>query len=339
MALGIDGVRVGVVTDEESHTGCTVILPPPGSVGGMAIRGGAPGTREAAVLSAASANTALHAVALCGSSLFGLRAAGGVADWCAANQIGLELPGGRFPIVGAAVVMDIQSPEEGRIDHGHGWDACRLASLDDPDQGSVGAGAGCTVGKEGGRDWGSKGGQGWAVVEDGGITVGALMIVNAFGSVYRDGQILAGSRAPDDFPRYPAVPPSGLFDGAGSPVGSGEWGSLGEGPTTNTVIGVVVTDAILTKAAACRVADLAHSGIARSVSPAHTDLDGDAMFAIGTGLKAASTDLVADLAASAVAEAIQNAVTHAAGIPGWPADERAGKGPSKAGRTLWTDDV
>ena len=117
MALGIDGVRVGVVTDNESHTGCTVVLPPEGSVGGMAIRGGAPGTREAGVLSVGSANTAIHAVALCGSSLFGLRAAGGVADWCAAHEIGLQLPGGRFPIVGAAVVMDIHSPDEARIDH------------------------------------------------------------------------------------------------------------------------------------------------------------------------------------------------------------------------------
>ncbi len=334
MALGIDGVRIGVVTDEESHTGCTVVLPPEGSVGGMAIRGGAPGTREAGVLSVGSANTAVHAVALCGSSLFGLRAAGGVADWCAAHEIGLQLPGGRFPIVGAAVVMDIHSPDEARIDHEAGWDACRLATSNDPAQGSVGAGTGCTVGKEGGRDWGSKGGQGWAVVEGGGVTVAALMIVNAFGSVYQGGQILAGTRAPDDYPRYPATAPSGLFNRVGQPVGDGEWGSLSDGPTSNTVIGVVVTDAMLTKASACRVADLSHSGIARMVSPAHTNLDGDAMFAIGTGRVTASTDLIADLAASAVAEAIQSAVTHATGIPGWPADERAGNS-SSASRTLW----
>ena len=208
------------------------------------------------------ANTAIHAVALCGSSLFGLRAAGGVADLCAAHEIGLQLPGGRFPIVGAAVVMDIHSPDEARIDHEAGWDACRLATSNDPAQGSVGAGTGCTVGKEGGRDWGSKGGQGWAVVEGGGVTVGALMIVNAFGSIYQDGEILAGSRAPEEYPSYPATPPSGLFNRVGRPVGDGEWGSLSDGPTSNTVIGLVVTDAVLTKATACRVADLSHSGIA-----------------------------------------------------------------------------
>lgn len=323
MALGVDGVRVGLVTDSDNHTGCTVVLPPPGSVGGMAVRGGAPGTREAAVMSAGSANTAVHAVTLCGSSLFGLRAAGGVADWCAANEIGLELPGGRFPIVGAAVVMDVHSPEERRIGHQDGWDACVAATEEDPEQGSVGAGAGCTVGKEGGRAWASKGGQGWAVRSAGGITVGALMAVNAFGSVCRDGRIIAGSTAPEGYPRYPVTPPAGLFDASGSPVGEAEWGLLGQGPVTNTVIGVVVTDAELTKSAACRVADLAHTGISRVVYPAHTELDGDAMFAIGTGAISASTDLVAELAAYTVQDAIYSAVAHATGIPGWPADPRA----------------
>lgn len=323
MALGIEGVRVGLVTDTDNHTGCTVVLPPAESVGGMAVRGGAPGTREAAVMSAGSGNTAVHAVALCGSSLFGLSAAGGVADWCAANNIGLTLPGGSFPIVGAAVVMDIHSPEERRIGHQDGWDACVAATESDPEQGSVGAGSGCTVGKEAGRDWGSKGGQGWAIRQAAGVTVGALMVVNAFGSIVRDGQILAGARAPDDYPRYPAAAFGDLFDADGEPVGESDWGSLGDGPVTNTVIGLVVTDAILTKSSACRVADLAHTGIARTVSPAHTELDGDAIFAIATGTVPASTDLVAELAAFAVADAIHSAVIHATGIEGWPADPRA----------------
>lgn len=287
------------------------------------VRGGAPGTREAAVMSVGSANTAVHAVALCGSSLFGLSAAGGVADWCAAKEIGLELPGGRFPIVGAAVVMDVHSPEERRIGPQDGWDACEAASAADPEQGSVGAGSGCTVGKEGGRAWASKGGQGWAVCSAGGITVGALMVVNAFGSVCRDGRVIAGSRAPEDYPRYPAASPAELLDADGVRVGTAEWGSLSDGPVSNTVIGVVVTDAKLTKATACRVADLAHTGISRTVYPAHTELDGDAIFAIGTGATTASTDLVAELAAHAVQEAIYSAVAHATGIPGWPADPRA----------------
>ena len=149
------------------------------------------------------------------------------------------------------------------------------------------------------------------------------MVVNAFGSIYRDSEIISGSRAPDDYPRYPATPPSGLFDASGAVVGEAEWGSMSDGPTANTVIGVVVTDAALSKAEACRVADLSHTGIARVVSPAHTNLDGDAMFAISAGSREASTDLVADLAATAVTDAIHSAVAHATAMPGWPADPRA----------------
>jgi len=325
VALGIENVRVGVVTDVDNATGCTVILAPAGSVGGFAVRGGAPGTREAAVLSAGSPSSSIHAVALCGSSLFGLSAAGGVADWCAANDIGLSLPGGRFPIVGAAVVMDVHSPEERRIGPQDGWDACEAATNEAPAEGSVGVGTGCTVGKEGGRDWGSKGGQGWAICSEGDITVGALMAVNAFGSIYRDSELLAGCRAPVEFPRYPAASPSEMFDANGDPVGEAEWGAMSDGPTTNTVIGVVVTNAKLSKAEACRVADLAHGGITRTVSPAHTNMDGDAMFAISTGTAEASADLIADMAATAVANAIHSAVisaTEIAARSAWPVDRR-----------------
>ena len=132
MALGVEGVRVGVWTDPEHHTGCTVVLPPAGAVGGIAVRGGAPGTREAAILGPATPNEACHAVVLCGSSLFGLRAADGVVDWCEAHGIGLELAVGRFPIVGAAVVLDIRGPDMRRIDRDAGWAACEAATADEP---------------------------------------------------------------------------------------------------------------------------------------------------------------------------------------------------------------
>jgi L-aminopeptidase/D-esterase-like protein len=313
MALGVAGVRVGISTDLENLTGCTVVLPPPGSVGGMAIRGGAPGTREAGVLSVGAANTMIHGVALCGSSLFGLRAAEGVVDWCVENEIGLSLPGGIFPIIGAAVVMDVRSPTERRIDASDGRKAAGAASEEDPAQGNVGVGVGCTVGKEAGPEFGSKGGQGWAVETSGSLTVGALMAVNAFGSIYDEhGQMLAGCRADPGVGRYPHVALENLY-------------SLGpsEGPSTNTVIGVVATNAAMTKSQACRVADLAHSGIARSVQPAHSDLDGDAIFAIGTGEVEASTDLIAHLASLAVAGAIRSAVRHAESVPGFPKDERS----------------
>lgn len=313
MALGVAGIRIGTSTDLENLTGCTVILPPEGAVGGLAIRGGAPGTREAGVLSATAANTMIHGVVLCGSSLFGLRAADGVVDWCVEHDIGLRLPGGRFPIVGAAVVMDIRSPDERRIDGNDGYAACEAASEDDPLQGNVGVGTGCTVGKEAGVQFASKGGQGWAVTSSGELTVSAIMGVNPVGSVFaEDGTVLAGSRADANDPRYPELSVEELFARRSS-----------DGPTANTVIGAVVTNAVLSKAQACRVADLAHSGIARTVQPAHTDLDGDAIFCVGTGEVEASTDLVAHLAAKAVAAAIRSAVCHATSVPGFPSDPRA----------------
>ena len=317
MALGVERVRVGMWTDPEHHTGCTVILPPAGTVGGIAVRGGAPGTREAAILGPATPNESCHAVALCGSSLFGLRAADGVVDWCEAHGVGLDLAVGRFPIVGAAVVLDIRSPDMRRIDREAGWAACEAATADEPANGSVGVGAGCTVGKEAGLDWASKGGQGSAVRRSGDVTVGALVAVNALGSVVgEDGRVIAGCRAPADRPRYPHAPLSILR----SP---GEGDSVDDADSiSNTVIGCVVTNARLRKLGVCRVADLAHTGIARAVSPAHTSLDGDALFALATGEVEASVDLVAELAAQAVADAVREGVRHARSVPGFPADPR-----------------
>lgn len=311
MALGIADVAVGLHTDEQNHTGCTVILPPPDTVGGIAVRGGAPGTRESAVLGPSAPNPWCHAVVLCGSSLFGLRAADGVVDWCEANGRGLALPMGTFPIVGAAVVFDIRSRDMRRLDSAGGRLACEAASLADPPEGSVGVGTGCTVGKEAGIDFGTKGGQGIATASSGAVTVGAIMAVNAFGSVLDErGRMLAGSRADASWPRYPHAARDGF-------ARAGDGDSL-----SNTVIGCVVTNARLDKAGACRAADLAHTGIARTVCPAHTSLDGDAIFTLATGRVEASVDLVAELAAEAVASAVRSAVRHATPMPGWPVDER-----------------
>ena len=317
MALGVEGVRVGMWTDSEHHTGCTVVLPPAGTVGGIAVRGGAPGTREAAILGPATPNESCHAVVLCGSSLFGLRAADGVVDWCEAEGIGLDLAVGRFPIVGAAAVLDIHRPEMRRIDHESGWAACEAATEDEPANGSVGVGTGCTVGKEAGFEWASKGGQGSAVRRSGDVAVGALVAVNALGSVLgEDGRVIAGCRAPDDRLRYPHAPLSTIR-------AEGESGSPNDaGSVSNTVIGCVVTNARLRKPGVCRVADLAYTGIARTVSPAHTSLDGDALFALAAGEVEASVDLVAELAAQAVAEAVRQGVLHAQDMPGFPADPR-----------------
>jgi L-aminopeptidase/D-esterase-like protein len=307
MALGVEGVRVGCWTDPEHHTGTTVVLPPAGTLGAAAVRGGAPGTREVAALSATGNVTECHAVVLSGGSAFGLAAADGAVAWCEAHGIGYDKTVARIPIVGAAIVFDLHTPGARRPGRDAGWAACEAATLDDPPMGSVGVGAGCTVGKTAGIEWGSKGGQGWAVVRAGGVTVGALVAVNALGDVIgADGAVLAGSRAPDTVPRFPAAPPPGKAE--------------------HTVIGCLVTDGRLGKESAARAADLCHTGIARAVDPAHTTYDGDALFLLCTQRVETSVDLVVDLGARAVARAIRAAVRHATGMPGFPADPRASVG-------------
>jgi L-aminopeptidase/D-esterase-like protein len=321
VALGVEGTRVGCWTDPEHHTGCTVILTPPGSQGAVAVRGGAPGTREAAALGPTGNVRECHAVVLSGGSAFGLATADGVVDWCEAHGIGYDKAVATIPIVGGAIVFDLRAPDTPRPGPDAGWAACVAAPADDPPQGSVGVGAGCTVGKIGGLEHGSKGGQGWAVERGGGITVGALMAVNALGDVLDErGEVLAGSRAPADVPRYPLGP-----WGRASAGDEQEGGDAVAEPAEleHTVIGCLVTDACLSKPAAVRAADLANTGIARAVSPAHTSMDGDALFLVSAQRVEASVDLVAELGARAVAAAIRSAVRHAEGIPGIPADARA----------------
>jgi L-aminopeptidase/D-esterase-like protein len=311
MALGVDGTRVGCWTDHAHHTGCTVVLAPPGAQGAIAVRGGAPGTREAAALGPTGNVRECHAVVLSGGSAFGLATADGVVGWCVEQGIGYDKAVAVIPIVGAAIVFDLRAPDDPRPGPAAGRAACEAATGDDPPQGSVGVGAGCTVGKTGGLEWGSKGGQGWAVERGGGVTVGALMAVNALGDVIDErGGVLAGSRADAAAPRYPLAPIIGPRPA--------------DAPHDNTVIGCLVTDARLNKPDAVRAADLAHSGIARAVSPAHTSLDGDALFLLSAQRVEAGVDLVAELAARAVAAAIRSAVRHAEGMPGFPADPRAG---------------
>ncbi|MCP3934114.1 MAG: P1 family peptidase [Actinomycetia bacterium] len=295
MALGIDDVLVGCWTDDELATGVTVILPPQGSQGVAVVRGGAPGTRELAALGPFASGRECHAVVLCGSSVFGLAAADGVAEWCAETGRGLDLGGAIIPVVAAAVVFDIKGVGHARPGPRAGIDACDAASCEDPDMGPVGVGRGCTVGKHAGRNFSQPGGQGWAVMAHGDLVVGALVAANGFGDVVSaDGRVLAGSTAPPDRLRYPYA----------SLEQVAAWG---EG-RANTTIGCIVTNALLTKPEATRATDLAHHGIARAVRPSHTDVDGDALFMLSTGTVEASADLVAEMAGEAVASAIRSAV-------------------------------
>ena len=307
MTLGIPGVRVGCWTHELGHTGVTVVLPPQGTLGAMAVRGGGPGTRESSILAAGGSALECHAVVLSGGSAFGLASADGVVAWCEEHGIGLERMVARIPIVGAAIVFDLRGEGFPRPDRDAGYAAAAAATEDDPPMGLVGVGAGCSVGKIGGIDYRAPGGQGWAVTSGGGITVGALIAVNALGNVLaEDGTILAGATYPTDAPTYPyevpIFPPAPGNGGAPMPVD--------HLPADNTVIGCIATDAVLTKPQAATVADLAHTGIARAVDPVHTRFDGDALFVLATQQVEveAPVDLVTHLANQAVAAAIRAAV-------------------------------
>ena len=298
MALGLDSVLVGCWTDDVAATGITVVLPPAGSIGGIAVRGGAPGTREAAALGPTASGVECHAVVLCGNSVFGLAAADGVVGWCVEQGRGLELASSLIPVVAAAVVYDITSPDLARPTPESGRLACEAAASGDPLSGRHGVGRGCTVGKAAGRNYSVAGGQGIAVCREGDVVVGAIVAVNAFGDVIDvDGSVLAGSTAPAGAPRYPAA---ALEDISAWQTGE---------ERANTTIGCVVTNARLTKPEVCRVADLAHTGIARAVDPPHTQVDGDALFVLATQEVETRVDLVADLAARAVAAAIRRAVS------------------------------
>lgn len=304
MALGLPDVRVGTWTHPEVPTGCTVILPPDGTVGAIAVRGSAPGTREAAALGPFGKVAVCHAVVLSGGSAYGLATADGVMRWLEEHGVGYETRVARVPIVGAAIVLDIGVAfASARPDAAAGRAACEAAVPDEPVEGAVGAAAGTSVAKVGGIEHAWRGGQGVAVHRVGDLVVGALVVNNGVGEVVaEDGTLLAASRAPTGTPRYPLerdsiVEDSGTATSVPDPHGAG--------PTDNTVIGCVVTNARLDKLSTHRVADLAHSGIARALRPAHTIFDGDALFALATGVVDAPLDRVTALAADAVAEAVR----------------------------------
>ncbi len=330
MALGVAGVRIGTWTAASGLSGCTVVLPPDGTVGAMAVRGSAPGTREAAALGPMGKLSVCHGVVLSGGSAYGLSTADGVVRWLESEGRGYPVRIGVVPIVAAAIVLDASVGDPAsRPDADAGLAACLAASEDDPQEGSVGVGAGCTVAKVGGLDAAWRGGQGIAVRRAGGVTVAAIVANNGVGEVVADdGSWVARARVADDAPRFPLD--DSLF-GAGrgataatggpgqgeEPTARGAGGV--EGPTENTVIGCVLTDALLSKRDTYRVADLGHSGIARAMRPAHTEADGDALVCLATGRVEASVDLVAHLAAEAVAEAVRRGPLHATtrgGLPG-----------------------
>jgi L-aminopeptidase/D-esterase-like protein len=298
----VAGIEVGHFTETRRPTGCSVVLARGGAVGGVDVRGAAPGTRETDLLAPANLVDRVHAVLLAGGSAWGLDAAGGVMRWLEQQGIGLEVGPGRIPIVPAAVLFDLYLGDASiRPDAAAGHAACVAASSRRPAEGNVGAGTGAVVGKVFGAARAMKGGIGSAAVRVDGVTVGALVACNALGDVVDPDttQVIAGARTADgrallDTRRalLEGVPPTRLVGGA------------------NTTIGVIATDATLTKAQASRLATAGHDGFARSINPAHTMLDGDTLFALGTGRAGRTLDMMVlcTLAAEVVALAIVRAV-------------------------------
>lgn len=312
----IDGVRVGHHTLSERPTGCTVVLTERSAVAGVDVRGSAPGTREVALLDPVNTVEQVHAVVLSGGSAFGLDAASGVVRYLEEKDIGFDVGIAKVPIVPATILFDLGVGGKPQIRPGPdcGYRASVAASSGPIPEGNVGAGAGATVGKSGGRDRAMKGGIGTAAIElPNGLIVAALMAVNAVGDVVdpSTGRVVAGVRSEDG---------SGLAD-VRVLLRSGALIREREQRGRNTTIGVVATNASLTKVQATKVAQMAHDGLARAIVPAHTPSDGDTIFALALGSFEGDVRLstIGALAAEAVSDAILSAVEHAESIPGFPA--------------------
>lgn len=306
------GLQVGHFTHSQRLTGCSVVLAPQGAVGAVDVRGAAPGTRETDLLDPSNLVEKVHAVLLSGGSAFGLDAASGVMRWLDEHGIGFETGYGRVPIVPAAVLFDLPVVRPGdqahiRPDADAGYAACQAASNKTPAAGNVGAGAGASVGKLFGLNRAMKGGIGNASVRVGPWVVGALVACNAIGDVLdpATGQVIAGARTADG---------QSLLDTQAALL-RGER-STRPMPGTNTTIGVIATNATLNKAQAKRLAVSAHDGLARTIRPAHTTLDGDTLFALATGTETSAPDLMllTVMAAEATALATVNAICQAQGI-------------------------
>ena len=317
----IDGIRVGHAQDLDAITGCTVILCEKGAVAGVDQRGGAPGTRETDALAPSHLVDKVHAIMLAGGSAFGLDAAGGAVRYLEERKVGFKVGMARVPIVPAAILFDLSiGSAKRRPDADMGYQACLNASRSAVAEGSVGAGTGATVGKILGPKQAMKGGIGTAAMRiGGGVQVAALVAVNAFGDVINPetGQIVAGARS---LRQGPIRIGRGRFADT-MQVMKGLVGRtiLSQAQRGNTVIGVVATNARLDKESATKVARMGMNGLARTIRPANTMLDGDTLFALATGRRRADVNIVGAFAAEVVAEAVLRAVRQTKGLGGIPA--------------------
>lgn len=310
----VPGIKVGHFTYETRPTGCTVVLAEAGAVAGVDVRGGAPGTRETDLLDPVNTVDQVQAVVLAGGSAFGLEAAIGAVRWLEEHGLGYETRAGRVPIVPAAILFDLGLGDgKVRPTADCGYKAAATATNGPVAEGNIGAGAGATVGKLLGPGRAMKGGVGTAAIaRKDGLVVAALAAVNAVGTVVdpTTGTPVAGVLSEDG--KTVLDPRALLFADAVAP-------SLR--PGENTTLVVVATNAVLTKAQATKIAQMAQDGVARAVVPSHLPSDGDTAFALATGQwrQAADIGTIGALAAEAVSQAIVRSARMATGIPGYPA--------------------
>lgn len=318
----VRGIRVGHWTDRRAATGCTVILCPPGTVGGVDVRGAAPGTRETDLLRPGNLVEEVHAILLSGGSAFGLEAATGVMRALAERGVGFEIGRARVPIVPAAILMDLGIGRLKWPDAEAGRRAVARATGGRVEQGSVGAGTGATVAKLAGPDRALKGGIGTASeVLETGVVVGAIAAVNAVGSIRdgRAGEVVAGPRGDR----------AGFLD-VDALLRTGRGRRRIEPPTAvalageraeNTTIAVVATNAALSKTQVNRIATVAHDGFARAIWPVHTRGDGDVIFALATGGQPVEADeypAIEAMCALVIERAVLAGVRAATGLAGVP---------------------
>jgi L-aminopeptidase/D-esterase-like protein len=302
----VEGIKVGHFTDSRRPTGCTVVLYESGAVAGVDVRGSAPGTRETDLLNPINTVDKVHAIVLSGGSAFGLDTATGVMRWLEERDYGYQTVAAKVPIVPAAILYDLTVGDSKiRPDAEAGYRACMNAKSGPVEEGTVGAGAGATVGKLAGGTR-MKGGIGTASITlPNGIVVGAIVAVNSVGDIFdsKTGKIVAGARAPG----------GKKFLNIMEAFRSGNDLTRASKPGESTTIGVVATNASFDKTQMTKIAQMAHDGIARAINPTHTPFDGDTLFAISTGSSVARVNhgIIGALAAEAVSEAILRAVIKA----------------------------
>lgn len=300
----VSGLLIGHAQDTQGLTGVTVMLAQNGAVAGVDVRGGAPGTRETALMGLAKAGHKIYAILLTGGSAFGLAAADGIMTFCEQHGMGVKTPGGIVPTVPAAVIYDLEyGSGDVRPNAGMGYAAC-INAKKEVQQGSIGAGIGATVGKALGMKHCQKGGIGTAsYLLPGGAVVGAIVCVNAFGDVYDKDRIIAGAQRHKTF------------------INSAQYLMEHEIITDvfsdrNTTIGILATDAELGRNAVTKLAQIGQDGLARAINPVHTMVDGDTVFGVSYGKKVCDFNCLLVAGAEVMRRAVVNAAL-AVGAAKW----------------------